>query len=424
MPMTGHNEHSDSPVTALTPEAVDRLESLFGPIDEDLARHYPGDRVGGQPSHTVYVSAADASANVPAEWGTASSAILEAHSEAFAELDTANVLPLVRERLSTAPIQDLRIDFEDGYGWRSDAVEDRHATAAGATLAALAKDAEGPTWLGIRSKGLAAHERKRGIRTLELVLNGAGGVPDGFVFTVPKLRAASQVDAVVALCEEVERAHGLPDRALRFELQIESPQAVIGADGTTTLARAITRADGRCTSLHYGTYDYSAACGITSAQQSLAHPVADHAKNVMLVAAAQTGVWVCDGSTQVVPTGSPEQVAASAQRHFELVTRSLERGFYQGWDMHPGHLVTRWLATFGFFRHAMPVAATRLGNYLDRQGGEVMDEPATAQALAGVLVRGLDAGAFGLAELQSVASGIDRDVLRGLLDRSVTVPLG
>ncbi|KQU45932.1 aldolase [Rhodococcus sp. Leaf278] len=422
--MTGHNQNPDSPVTALTSDAVDRLESLFVPIDEDLAHHYPGDRIGGQPSHTVYVSAADASANVPAEWGTAASTILDAHPEAFAELDTANVLPVVRERLSTAPIQDLRIDFEDGYGWRSDVVEDRHATAAGAALAALAKDSDGPTWLGIRSKGLAAHERRRGIRTLELVLDGAGGVPDGFVFTVPKLRAVGQVDAVVALCEEVERAHGLPDRALRFELQIESPQAVIGADGTATLARAITRADGRCTSLHYGTYDYSAACGITSAQQSLAHPVADHAKNVMLVAAAQTGVWVCDGSTQVVPTGSPEQVAASARRHFELVTRSLERGFYQGWDMHPGHLVTRWLATFGFFRHAMPVAAARLGGYLDRQGGEVMDEPATAQALAGVLVRGLDAGAFGLADVQEIASGIDRDVLRGLLDRSVTVPLG
>jgi hypothetical protein len=249
-------------------------------------------------------------------------------------------------------------------------------------------------------------------------------VPDGFVFTVPKLRAVEQVSAVVALCEELERAHGLPDRALRFELQIESPQAVIGADGTTTLARAIARADGRCTSLHYGTYDYSAACGITSAQQSLAHPVADHAKNVMLVAAAQTGVWVCDGSTQVVPTGSAEQVAASARRHFDLVTRSLERGFYQGWDMHPGHLVTRWLATFEFFRHAMPVAAARLGTYLDRRGGDVMEEPAPAQALAGVLVRGLDAGAFGVTELQDVAPSVDRNVLRGLLDRSVTVPLG
>ncbi len=421
MPMTGHNDHAAS---SLTSDAFDRLESLFGPIDDELAQHYPGDRVGGQPSHTVYVSAADASAAVPAEWGAAALAILDAHPEAFAGFDTEHALPLVRDRLGSAPIQDLRFDFEDGYGWRSDAVEDSHARAVGAALSALAEDSAGPTWLGIRAKGLATHERRRGIRTLELVLDGAGGVPDGFVFTVPKLRAAAQVAAVVALCEELERAHGLPDRALRFELQIESPQAVIGADGTATLARAITRADGRCTSLHYGTYDYSAACGITSAQQSLAHPVADHAKNVMLVAAAQTGVWVCDGSTQVVPTGDPTQVAASARRHFELVTRSLERGFYQGWDMHPGHLVTRWLATFGFFRQAMPVAAARLGSYLDRQGGEVMDEPATAQALAGVLVRGLDSGAFGIAELQNVAAGIDRDVLRGLLDRSVTVPLG
>ncbi|MBY4109096.1 aldolase [Rhodococcus fascians] len=423
--MTGHDDVvPPSAGGALTDDAFARIEALFEPIDADLAQHYPGDRIGGQPSHTVYVPASEASENIPAAWGTAALGLLDAHPEAFAGLGTTDALPVVRDRLNAAPIQDLRFDFEDGYGWRSDAVEDRHATAAGAALAALARDTAGPSWLGIRAKGLAAHERRRGIRTLELVLDGAGGVPDGFVFTVPKLRAVEQVSAVVALCDELERAHGLPDRALRFELQIESPQAVIGADGTTTLARAIARADGRCTSLHYGTYDYSAACGITSAQQSLAHPVADHAKNIMLVAAAQTGVWVCDGSTQVVPTGSSEQVAASARRHFDLVTRSLERGFYQGWDMHPGHLVTRWLATFEFFRHAMPVAAARLGNYLDRRGGDVMDEPATAQALAGVLVRGLDAGAFGVTELQDVAPSVDRNVLRGLLDRSVTVPLG
>ncbi|GHP15349.1 aldolase [Rhodococcus sp. NKCM2511] len=423
--MTGHDDVvPPSAGGALTDDAFARIEALFEPIDVDLAQHYPGDRIGGQPSHTVYVPASEASENIPTAWGTAALGLLDAHPEVFAGLGTTDALPVVRDRLTAAPIQDLRFDFEDGYGWRSDAVEDRHAAGAGAALAALARDTAGPSWLGIRAKGLAAHERRRGIRTLELVLDGAGGVPDGFVFTVPKLRAVEQVSAVVALCEELERAHGLPDRALRFELQIESPQAVIGADGTTTLARAIARADGRCTSLHYGTYDYSAACGITSAQQSLAHPVADHAKNVMLVAAAQTGVWVCDGSTQVVPTGSSEQVAASARRHFDLVTRSLERGFYQGWDMHPGHLVTRWLATFEFFRHAMPVAAARLGNYLDRRGGDVMDEPATAQALAGVLVRGLDAGAFGVTELQDVAPSVDRNVLRGLLDRSVTVPLG
>lgn len=409
---------ADPPVGALTPAAHERVEKLFVAVDDELALHYPGDRIGGQPSHTVYLSAAQGSAEVPAAWGTAALALLDENPEAFADLDSSAALPIVRSRLEHAPIEDLRFDFEDGYGWRSNSVEDQHARAVGAALSTLARDPRGPQWLGIRAKGLAAHERRRGIRTLELVLDGAGGVPDGFVFTVPKLRAAEQVAAVVALCEELEYAHGLPDRSLRFELQIESPQAVIGWDGTATLARAISFSQGRCTSLHYGTYDYSAACGITSAQQSLAHPVADHAKNVMLAAAAQTGVWVCDGSTQVVPTGGPEQIATSARRHFDLVTRSLGRGFYQGWDMHPGHLITRWLATFEFFRQSMPVAAARLASYLDRQGGSVVDEPATAQALAGVLVRGLDAGAFGLDEVQRISSSIDRDVLRGLLDRT------
>ena len=65
----------------------------------------------------------------------------------------------------------------------------------------------------------------------------------------------------------------------------------------------------RCTGLHYGTYDYSAACGIAPQHQALDHPVADHAKTVMMVAAAQTGVHVADGGTQVIPHGSPEAVA-------------------------------------------------------------------------------------------------------------------
>lgn len=418
--MNTRTDQPDSSRARLSSDALGRLDTLFAPIDAELDRRYPGDRIGGQPSHTVYVSASDGSRDTPRNWGSRALQLLDDHTEVFEALDTTSALSTVRSVLAGVPIQDLRFDFEDGYGWRTDSAEDAHARSAGAALAELAADPSGPWSLGIRAKGLAAHERRRGFRTLELVFDGASGVPDGFVFTVPKLRAVEQVDAVVALCNELERAHGLPERSLKFELQIESPQAVIGFDGTATLARAITRTDGRCTALHYGTYDYSAACGITSAQQSLAHPVADHAKNVMLASAAQTGVWVCDGSTQVVPTGSSAQIAASARRHHELVTRSLERGFYQGWDMHPGHLITRWLATFGFFRSAMPTAAARVAGYLERRGGEVMDEPATAQALAGVLIRGLDAGAFDVSDIARYGTGIDRDVLRGLLDRSLS----
>lgn len=408
--------------TRLDDRARARIEAILGPVDAALFRDFPGDRIGGQPIHTVYVPASAATVDIPSEWGRQAQSLVDSNTEVFESLDSSGVLPTVRRILAQTPIQDLRIDFEDGYGWRADSAEDDDARRAGRVLAELASDPNGPRWLGIRSKGLAPHERARGFRTLELVLDAAGGVPDGFVFTVPKLRATEQVDAVVALCEELERAHGLPERALKFELQIESPQAIVGSDGTATLARALHSADGRCTSLHYGTYDYSAACGITSAQQSLAHPVADHAKNVMLAAAAQTGVWVCDGSTQVVPAGTPVEVESAIRRHFELVTRSLERGFYQGWDMHPAHLATRWTATLAFFRSAMPAAAARVAAYLDSASGGMLDEPATAQALAGVLVRGLDCGAVDERDLHAVSSSITREVLQGLLTRTVGGP--
>lgn len=417
------SQEPESAPARLSEPARLRIEGILDPVDAALARDFPGDKIGGQPIHTVYIPASVASVDVPGEWGDSALTSIDSNPDLFASLDSSGVLQTVRETLARRPIQDLRIDFEDGYGWRSDEVEDRHARLAGKVLAALSSETSGPEWLGIRSKGLAPHERRRGFRTLELVLDGAGGVPDGFVFTVPKLRAVEQVDAVVALCEEVERAYGLDERSLRFELQIESPQAIIGSDGSATLAAALHRADGRCTSLHYGTYDYSAACGITSAHQSLAHPVADHAKNVMLVAAAQTGVWVCDGSTQVVPSGSQDQVDAATRRHFDLVTRSLERGFYQGWDMHPSHLATRWTATLAFFRTAMPTAASRVAAYLDSASGGMMDEPATAQALAAVLVRGLDCGATTEQDLQEVSSSITPDVLQGLLTRTVGGPL-
>jgi hypothetical protein len=152
--------------------------------------------------------------------------------------------------------------------------------------------------------------------------------------------------------------------------------------------------EGRCAGLHYGTYDYSAACGIAAGYQSLEHPAADHAKAVMQVAAAATGVRIADGSTNVLPVGDADAVRAAWRLHARLVRRSLERAFYQGWDLHPGHLVTRYAATYAFYREALPATVTRLRDYLDRQSAGTLDEPATARALSGFLRRGLDCGAL------------------------------
>ncbi|MEE4024612.1 aldolase [Gordonia sp. PKS22-38] len=383
-----------------------QLDEILRPVDADLEANYPGERAEPQPVHTAYVSAADVAVDTPASWGGQAAALADEAADLLVELTGGDevVVDLARRRLRHNPIEDLRIDLEDGYGWRPDDVEDGHARRAGEILAAWTDmRPHAPRSAGVRAKGLGAAERARGLRTLELVLDGAGGVPDGFVFTVPKLRDVRQVDAINVVCAEFERAHGLPAHAVRYELQVEIPQAVMSADGRATVAEAIHRGTPRLSGLHYGTYDYSAACGIVSAQQSLTHPVADHAKAVMQSAAAQTGVWISDGSTQVVPVGGPDKVEAAIRRHHALVLRSLERGFYQGWDMHPGHLATRWVAVIGFFRSAMPTAAQRLQAYFDRTSGDVVDEPATAMSLAAVLDRGLSAGAFTTDEIVQIA---------------------
>ena len=274
--------------------------------------------------------------------------------------------------------------------------------------------------MGIRFKSFEAPTRRRGLRTLDLVVGGllaSGGLPEGFVVTLPKVTSVAQVEAMVEVCARLEQAHALPAGRLRFEIQVETSQAVLAADGTATVARMVAAADGRCTGLHYGTYDYSAALGITAASQSLEHPAADHAKAVMQVAAAGTGVHLSDGSTNVLPTGDQDAVHAAWRLHARLVARSLERGYYQGWDMHPGHLPTRYLTTYSFFRASLPATAARIRAYLGRVEGGVMDEPATAQALAAAVLRGVDCGAVTLREASEL-TGVDRARLQGLARRT------
>nr|WP_040630412.1 aldolase [Smaragdicoccus niigatensis] len=347
-----------------------------------LASHYPGDRVAGQPVHTVYLSAAKADPSVIEDWGHRASELLEENRPFLTSIATESAVTQTATVLTHSPIRDIRFDFEDGY--RSTGDEMRDARRVGTTVAQL------PVKAGVRIPGLTPDDWRRSIAILEAVVAELDSTDD-FVFTIPKFRALDQVGAAVELCRAFERAHGV---SLRFELQIESPQAIVATDGTATVAAAIHRSQGRCDGLHYGTYDYSAACGIAAMHQSLDHPVADHAKAVMQAAAAQTGVWVCDGSTQVAPVGGRVQDALDL--HFRLVSRSLARGYYQGWDMHPGHLVTRWLANIEFYRAAAAVAAPRLRAYIERTSD--FDEPASAEALARVLVRGLDCGVLTLAD--------------------------
>ncbi|GAA4541246.1 DUF6986 family protein [Pseudonocardia xishanensis] len=386
-------------MTDLADALADALDTELGVVDAEVAAAYPGDSGSRQPVHTVYVPADRFDRHTAAAWGERAQETFDAYASDLTAIwgAPADLRDRVRDKLAAEPIEDLRIDFEDGYGLRPEAEERAEVVRAAAELHAAIAAGTAPPFSGIRFRSFEAATRARGVRTLvgfieQLCL--LGGIPAGFVVTLPKVTATAQVTGLVAALESLEAECGIPAGTLRFEIQVETPQSVLALDGTSPLPGMIAAGGGRCTGLHYGTYDYSASLGVAAEYQSMEHPVADHAKAVMQVAAAGTGVRLSDGSTNVMPVGGPDEVRAAWALHGRLVRRSLERGFYQGWDLHPAQLPSRFAAVFTFFRGSAESAARRLRNYRERADSGFMDEPATAVALAGFLLRGVDCGAL------------------------------
>jgi citrate lyase beta subunit len=407
---------------------ADELDTRLAGADAALAAAYPGDRGRRQPVHTVYVPADRYDSDTVGDWAEEARRALTAHGGSATELAkaldlqpgiAAEIYDRIRRKLEVEAIEDLRIDLEDGYGIRPDDDEDAATVAAAAALAASIAAGKAAPFHGIRVKSFEAPTRRRGVRTLQLFVHTlveAGGLTDGFVITLPKVTSVEQVEAFVFALEKVEEACSLDPGTLRFEIQVETPQAILGDDGTALIARMLHAGGDRVTGLHYGTYDYSASLGVAAGYQSLEHPVADHAKAVMQLATAGTGVFVSDGSTNVLPVGDRDAVHAAWRLHVRLVRRSLEQGIYQGWDMHPAHLPSRYVATYAFFREGMPSAAGRLRAYVHGGTSGFLDEPATAAAMAGYLLRGLECGAVDASELDELV-GVGPDALAALAKR-------
>ncbi|MGX7681406.1 DUF6986 family protein [Jatrophihabitans sp. DSM 45814] len=422
--MTGASVTSGSP-DDLAARLAGQLDDLLRVDDREREARYPGATLDRQPVHTVYIPADQFRADSVAQWRAQAIESLDRYGPIDPHVlphgaDTGRVAApttalddQVRRKLQAEPIEDLRIDFEDGYGLRTDAVEDADVRAVVVALRSARDTGMATHSVGLRIKSLEALTRMRAVRTialfLESILVDDGVLPAGFVITLPKVTSVAQILAMNQLCGTLEAAHGLPGRRLRYEIQIETPQAILAADGTALVARMIHASDGRCAGLHYGTYDYSASVGIAAAFQSMEHPAADYAKSVMQVAAAGTGIPLSDGSTNLLPVGTTEDVHAGWQLHARLVRRSLERGFYQGWDLHPAQLPTRFAATFAFYRESMPAAVARLQRYLQRSSTGILDEPATAQALAAYLCRGLDCGAI---DVTDIAKNVARNIAK------------
>ena len=391
---------------------------------------FPGSAGERQPVHTVYGGAQLFRFDTTKKLGEVALRMMTEHGVDPMTFASAIGLPdqelagliwsRVREKLKREPVEDFRIDFEDGYGNRPDAEEDGHAEAAAREVGRGMREQTLPPFIGIRIKPFTQELMRRSIRTFDIFLTtllreSGGKLPSGFVVTLPKIQLPEQVTVLADLYDMIEPRLRLPKGTLRLEFMIETTQSILDANGQSNLPKFLDAARGRAVAAHFGTYDYTASCNITASQQRMDHPACDFARHMMQVAYSGTGLWLSDGATNVLPIGDRETVHRAWRLHVDHIRHSLVHAYYQGWDLHPAQLPTRYAAVYSFFLEGLDAATERLRNFMQKAGqatlvGDVFDDAATGQGLLNYFIRGINSGA--LSEDEALATGLTLDELR------------
>lgn len=409
---------------------------------------YPGESDSRQAVHTVYGGAHLFKADTAGKMGQVALKSLAEYAPTPAALAKALHLPgslkqheeiyrRIEAKLQREPVEDFRIDFEDGYGNRPDEEEDKHARLAADEVAAGMASQSLPPFIGIRIKPFNEELVQRSIRTLDqfltqLVSKTGGRLPSNFVVTIPKVTLAQQVSTLVEILGVMEKRLGLANGALKFEIMVETPQSILNPQGASPLAQLISLSEGRCVAAHFGVYDYTASVNITASYQEMDHQACDLARGIMQIALAGTGIMMSDGATNIMPVGPnrPDKsgVLTAAQREenqnvvhrawkvcFDHVQHSLKNAYYQGWDLHPAQLPIRYAAVYSFFLQGLDAASVRLRSFMEKAAqatlvGDVFDDAATGQGLLNFFLRGINCGA--ITESEAEATGLSMAELR------------
>jgi citrate lyase beta subunit len=392
-------------------------------VATEVNTEFPGERPDRQPVSTVYGGAHLFASTTVGRLGELAQAALNRwlpdanHLVEILGIDPGmgeKVHNQVREKLATEPVEDFRLDFEDGYGHRPDDEEDGHARFSAQEVANGMAKGSLPPFIGIRIKSLSGELQRRALRTLDLFVStlaeSSGGLPEGFVVTLPKIQHTEQVTVLAEALAEMERELGLTQ--IPIELMVETPQTVIDRDGTSGLRKFVAAGRGRVRGAHFGTYDYTASMSITAAYQTMTHPACDFARHVLQVSLAGSGVWLSDGATNVMPVPihrggeltdlekqeNERSVHEAMKLHYDHIRHSLAHAYYQGWDLHPAQLPTRYAAVYAFFHEGLDQAGERLSTFVDSAAkatlvGEVFDDAATGQGLLNFFLRAINCGA-------------------------------
>jgi citrate lyase beta subunit len=402
---------------------------------------YPGDRSERQPVHTLYGGANLFKSDSAALLGKRALEIFETYApdhKVFGKIfnmDSEKVYKKVIAKLNTEAIEDFRIDFEDGYGNRSNEEEDETARTTALEVAKGMATNTLPPFIGIRIKPFTEEMKERGLRTLDifvstLVKETGGKLPDNFIVMLPKVTIPEQPATLASFFDILESELKMEKGSLKMEMMVETTQAIMDIDGTNPLYRFIKAAGGRCIAMHFGTYDYTASCSITARYQEMDHPVCDFAHHMTKVALAHTGIWLSDGATNTMPIGphrGDELTAEQLQENRDTVHRawkkgydhirhSLWNGFYQGWDLNPAQFPMRYAAVYAFFLESYDDAVDRLKTFVEKAAratliGDVFDDAATGQGLLNYFLRALNSGA--ITEEEVLVTGLTLDEIRG-----------
>ena len=435
---------------------------------------YPGDKPDRQAVHTLYGGANLFNADATAKMGARALEIFNTYAPDFVSFgkifhldgsdqfdatqgfvaikEAYEILPLAEKKkhparlsyevyhkviakLQTEAIEDFRIDFEDGYGNRSNEEEDATAIETATEVAKGMVQKSLPPFIGIRIKPFTEEMKERGLRTLDLFVStlvkaSGGKLPDNFIVMLPKVTIPEQVTTLVDIFEILEEELGLPSGSLKMEMMVETTQAVMAIDGTNPLYKFVKASKGRCIAMHFGTYDYTASCSITAKYQEMDHPVCDFAHHMTKVALAHTGIWLSDGATNTMPIGphrgdnlTTEQMRENSdtvhrawKKGYDHIRHSLWNGFYQGWDLNPAQFPMRYAAVFSFFLESYDDAVERLKTFVDKAAratliGDVFDDAATGQGLLNYFLRALNSGA--ITEEEVLVTGLTMEEIRG-----------
>ncbi len=406
----------------LSAEDISRVTKQLDAPLATLAARYPGESGQRQPVHTVYGGAHLFKSDTAVKLGSLAVRALNEHApdaNTFAQAIglspslAETIYSRVLEKLRREAVEDFRIDFEDGYGNRPDDEEDRHAEIAAREVANGMRNRTLPPFIGIRIKPFSQELTRRSVRTLDIFVSTlvaeGGKLPPWFVVTLPKIQVVEQVTALADLFDVLEPKLRLSQGSLKFEFMIETTQSI------PILAPMLDAARGRAVAAHFGTYDYTASCNITAAEQRMDHPACDFARHNMQVAYSGTGLWLSDGATNVMPIGDRATVHRAWRLHVDHIRHSLVNGFYQGWDLNPAQLPTRYAAVYSFFLETLGAATERLRNFIQKAGqatliGDVFDDAATGQGLLNYFLRALNCGA--ITENETLATGLTVEELR------------